>query len=388
MKRSEKEDMIKNLLRKSVRILFRLFNFELFSRAQTTAFLNAFKVVSYEAHPVNLPEVSDLINKHKIYFKAVQSTTENSTVWVYKSEQKKASLLPYGSVLTRGKVLCTDFNHRGVLQGLLTFNTRTPVATSVLIAPWTQYLDGIMFGGYYDFIINVFAKLCRMKNALSEQAFREALVAYPLFNTTYEREYLDLLGISPNRVYDSRLCKITFDTCVLGNSGHWFYPNIADILSMKKIVESTFLIRSTHQKRIYVSRAGRRRVLNENEVIALVKRYGFEVIEDVPRSVAEQYEIYRNAAFIIGPHGASFTNIIWCQPGTHLFELFSASYVPDHFHYLAQILKLRYSAYCYGSVRPGDLSKGVEEDIFVSIPEFEQCLNAIFKNQAGSATNF
>ena len=202
-----------------------------------------------------------------------------------------------------------------------------------------------MWGDYYDNVFLVAGKLCRIRDTLSEFDFTSALVVYPLFTTTYEPEYLALLGIETNRVFDSRTTNVTFDQCILADVGHWFYPNSADVAALRKHVLPQIPPATGPRDRIYISRSNRRCVLNESEVIDLLKQYNFRVIEDKPCSVAEQVAIYRNTGFIIGPHGTSFTNILWCQPGAHLFELFSPTYYPDFFRYLATLLGLGYSAY-------------------------------------------
>ena len=233
--------------------------------------------------------------------------------------------------------------------------------------------------GYYDFVILVAAKLCRIKETLPASFFEEAAVSYPLFNTAYERDYLNLLGIGPDRTIDSRQQAVTFDACILANSGHWFYPNPADILALKRQVERALSPRKTERKRIYISRAGRRKIANEAALITLLKRYDFTIIDDKPRSVAEQVDIYKSASFIIGPHGASFTNIIWCEPGTHLLELFSPNMVADHFRYLAQLMNMTYSAYHHVIRMNEKHQHQLEDDIFVSIADLEQTLDKMCK---------
>ena len=298
-------------------------------------------------------------------------------MWQYTPVAPNTRLLPYGSLLANGRVLCVDFDSFHLRQNFLSHHKRDPIARPVIIAPWSHYLDGIAFGGYYDFVILVAAKLCRIKEALPEAIFREAAVVYPLFSTHYEREYLSLLGIDSNNIIDTRTHVIQFDTCILGNSGHWFYPNPADITALKRQVESILKPRITKRKRIYISRASRRKVANEAALIDLLRNYDFTLIDDKPRSVAEQVEIYKNASFIIGPHGASFTNIIWCEPGTHLLELFSPTLIVDHFRYLAQLMNMRYSAYHHVITMNERHQHHLEDDIFVSIADLEKMLNEL-----------
>src|SRR5690606_19657427 len=97
-----------------------------------------------------------------------------------------------------------------------------------------------------------------------------------------------------------------------GNGCGW-YPNFEDVLLMRKHILNKIKITPDTGKRIYISRSCRRKIINEEELITLLKKFDFTIIEDKPRTIAEQVSIYNNADFIIGPHGASFSNVIWCR---------------------------------------------------------------------------
>ncbi len=350
------------------------------NKAQTEAYLQPFQLfVSPEQH-VLLPEVPNAGNAITPVFSAAQAITEPVFVWQYQPGGKKTFQKPYGGIVTGQRLLCTDSTTSDYYRNTFHRRKRETSQTNTLIAPWSHYLDGFIWGGYYDFVMLVAGKLCRMKEALPESVFSEAVVAYPLFGTEYEKEYLALLGIAPERVVDSRTTNVVFDTCILGNIGHWFYPNVADILALRNHILAQTAPLQRSQNRIYVSRSNRRRVQNEAELIRLLAKYDFQIIEDKPRSVAEQIAMYRHASFIIGPHGASFTNILWCEPDTFLFELFSASYKPDFFRYMAQVLGLRYAAYHYGAPPVQNWATGLTDDLFVSIPDLERCLDRLLLN--------
>jgi capsular polysaccharide biosynthesis protein len=60
---------------------------------------------------------------------------------------------------------------------------------------------------------------------------------------------------------------------------------------------------------------GRRGVLNEEEFHSYLIKYGFAIIRLENYSIDEQINIFMNAKFIIGVHGAGLTNIIFSKPG-------------------------------------------------------------------------
>ncbi|GAB3794245.1 hypothetical protein GCM10028819_07330 [Spirosoma humi] len=347
------------------------------SKPETEAFLGRYQLARSPEKQVFIPGVQNQGELTKLIFSPVRAVTHQSFVWRYERGTKKAVQLPYGGILAEGKVLCLDFESYHLVKNWRGFSRRTILTYDTLIAPFSHYLDIVVFGGYYDFVILVAAKLSRMKAALPEQVFAQAALAYPLFKTTYEQEYLALIGIAPDHIFDSVAYDIRFDRCILANSGHWFYPDPADIFALKELVEAKLTIKRTNRSRIYVSRSTRRKVVNEAALLKLLEKYDFTIIDDKPRSVAEQVEIYKNASFIMGPHGASFTNIIWCEPRTHLFELFPANMIVDHFAYLSQVMDMRYSAYSH-VIKMGQTKHHIEEDVFVSIADLEKSLDLLF----------
>ncbi|QMW06076.1 glycosyltransferase family 61 protein [Spirosoma foliorum] len=369
---------LRDLLKTFLEALLKRFGVVLLTKQQTEEYLSPYIVAVSPETQIILHAVPNAAHPATLVFKPTEAVAHQSYVWYYKPALPRTTQLPFGGILTNTNVLCTDFERYHLVQNFLKKGSRTRIMHDILIAPWAHMLDGIAFGGYYDFVILVAAKLCRIREALPEAVFAEAVLAYPLFKTEYEREYLSLIGFTPDRTLDSRLYEVQFNECILGNSGHWFYPNLADIVALKKQVESQLKPVRTAHNRIYISRSGRRRVVNEDALIELLKRYNFTIVDDRPRSVAEQVAIYKNASFIIGPHGASFTNIIWCESGTHLFELFTSTMVVDHFRYLSQLMGMQYSAY-YHVIMMGNSRHSLEEDLFVSIADLEQSLNNLLQ---------
>ena len=355
-----------------------IFGFRLLSQNQTLAFLEKSQIAYHLKSQVNLPEVV-LHGKQEVIFKATLAESRQGFVWSFNASDVSARQLMYGAIKVDQNVLCTDFDHSSFYKLLIKTQKRLPKVTDTLIAPWAQFNDGITFGGYYDFVFLVFAKLCRIKEAMASDEFANAVIAYPLFHTEYEQEYLNMLDVDPESVVDSNIYNVKFNKVILGNSGHWFYPNIADIHALQKYVSSNLQISKTQNNRVYISRATRRKITNEPELIVLLKEFGFIIIEDRFRTIAKQVEIYKNASFIIGPHGASFSNVIWCEPGTHLFELFSPNYMPGHFLYLATLMGLEYTAYHNGEPKKNlSYSASLTEDITVSIKDLKDCLTALF----------
>jgi capsular polysaccharide biosynthesis protein len=79
--------------------------------------------------------------------------------------------------------------------------------------------------------------------------------------------------------------------------------------------------------RLYVSRsqAATRRLVNEEELLPLLREQGFRIIHAENMSLAEQAIEFSQASVIFGVHGAGFTNILFAPQSARLAEIFPAS---------------------------------------------------------------
>ncbi|NET72810.1 MAG: DUF563 domain-containing protein, partial [Sphaerospermopsis sp. SIO1G2] len=135
------------------------------------------------------------------------------------------------------------------------------------------------------------------------------------------------------------------------------------------------------QRRIYITRklAHSRRVINENEITNLLKRYGFETVILESMTVAEQALLFSQAEIIISPHGSGLTNLVFCQPNTKVIELFSPNYVYHCFWWISNLVGLDYY-YLLGKTLPGWYlhyflyPEEFTEDIFIKVEEVEETL--------------
>ena len=357
--------------------IFKIRGYTLLDSKQTFALLDLYRIRFSPKNTLVLPPVNNAGHSRKMLFQENEASSEAMYVWKYQSDKAKVVLSKYGSVILDGQVLCTDESVQSFFRDIWKRDTRPTKQVPAMIALFSHYQDGILYGGYYDYIFFVVAKLCRIKDAFPEEDHSKMPISYPIFKTDYEKEFMALLGVDMNNVVDTRECKLISSTVVIGSGASW-YPNIEDVLSLRRhILKNVSLIGNTGE-RVYISRSCRRKIVNEQELITLLKKFDLTVIEDIPRSVSEQISIYNNASFIIGPHGASFSNVVWCKPGAHLMELFSPNYKPDFFRYLAIAIGMNYSAnYEESKSSSVDYVDGLVEDIYVSIPAIESYLNKV-----------
>ena len=109
---------------------------------------------------------------------------------------------------------------------------------------------------------------------------------------------------------------------------HFIDCEFPQFLSMNDSIEmlKKFINPKTNveiSKKIYVTRedSSYRKVLNEGDVIAILREKGYKIINPQLYEIEEQIEIFSNAEKIIAPHGSNLANIIFCKPGTEIFEI-------------------------------------------------------------------
>ncbi len=79
--------------------------------------------------------------------------------------------------------------------------------------------------------------------------------------------------------------------------------------------------------RIYISRAAanQRRVLNEEEIIPVLQKYGFQVVKLEDLSFREQMGLFRDAEVVLAANGSGLANLVFCSDGARVIELFPCS---------------------------------------------------------------
>lgn len=113
---------------------------------------------------------------------------------------------------------------------------------------------------------------------------------------------------------------------------------------MLDIVKERAQAGRTRDRRIIISRkdAANRPLTNEPELIAIAAEFGFEPAVLSGKSVTEQIRLFASASHVIGAHGAGLVNVLFCQPGSVLFELHLSSALVWSIRRMAAISRLRY----------------------------------------------
>jgi Glycosyltransferase 61 len=222
--------------------------------------------------------------------------------------------------------------------------------------------------GYYHWLIDVAPKITAIQASMGGNP-GDLRWVFPRTGEAYESEILGMLGVSECQVIDSHgYHSVRVDSVRMVALPGWFHIQPAAALLRERLLPF-----GGHGvgDRIYLKRKGRRICLNENEVVRFLATKGFTMVEDEPRTVAEQIGIFRNARIIIAPHGAALSNLLWCLPGSTVIECFADGYCPEYYENLASFSGLHYS--CVGKTAQTHWT-GVSSNIHIDIHQLAECM--------------
>lgn len=69
-------------------------------------------------------------------------------------------------------------------------------------------------------------------------------------------------------------------------------------------------------RRIFLARGHGRRTYNQDELLEIAKGFGFEAVYPEQLSFREQAETFASAQIVMGPSGAAYANMLFCQKST------------------------------------------------------------------------
>lgn len=200
----------------------------------------------------------------------------------------------------------------------------------------------------------------------------------------FQKETLNLLGIPQHRIlngatYPHIISKRLFVPSFVRHQTCNIAPWVFQFLRRELMPKATTNMSPVHKKhRIYISRekAKSRRIVNESEVLNILEKYGFKKVFLESLSITEQMQLFASSEYVIAPHGAGLTNLVFCPQGTKVLEIFSPNYVSVSYWNICNQVGLDYY-YLFGR---GERSKANQdphkrlEDIDVNPIEFQKIL--------------
>jgi capsular polysaccharide biosynthesis protein len=162
----------------------------------------------------------------------------------------------------------------------------------------------------------------------------------------FEQVLADAIGVPTSQLF-------ALDSKAIYRFKHLIFPSAlcdlalteAKIAFVRRKLADGVAPSAGRRRRFYLSRSdrGARIIVNEAEIIEVLKRYGFETITPSDLSIREQAELFGQAEMLVGPHGAALTNMMFMAPGAVVLEL-AAKPWGALFFTLASACRLHYMA--------------------------------------------
>jgi len=181
-----------------------------------------------------------------------------------------------------------------------------------------------------------------------------------LFPFIYDKEFITVSTIPRYEAWEiDHFIFLSFVT----QPGSGYIPKQIIEFIQNKFFAYYQIRKTTNHRKIYISRkiARNRKILNEDSIIPILVKKGFEIVFLEKMSIKDQIQLFFESEVIIGPHGAGFSNIIFCQKNTKVLELFSSDNVRSFFFFLSKSNELNYD---YLICEKSDKNENFNVDIY------------------------
>jgi len=139
------------------------------------------------------------------------------------------------------------------------------------------------------------------------------------------------------------------------------------------------------KRRLFISRqkAAYRKLVYYDAIKLLLEQWDIEEFIAEDHSFEEQIHAFKEAELVLAPHGSGLSNIVFCETGAHVIELFSEEYTNALFLRLATNCGLSYDCVVDGDHFDRFTSReNIIIDIKVTFEQVEAALNR-WKKQIG-----
>lgn len=230
---------------------------------------------------------------------------------------------------------------------------------------------------YYHWMFDVLPRINLLKQSGVFDTIDKFIIDYS--DIPFQTETLARACIPPSKI--------------LRSNNHWnFHVKVNELVIPSLVspndtpsIEACLYLRSLFEKeiasdkggkKIYIQRLSGRTIINEAEILNILEPLNFQIVHPEKLTVSEQARLFADAEFIVGPHGAGFTNIVFCKPGTKVIDMFAPQWINPCYWILADALNLNYG-YIIGEKNEGMITENKGADIKIDIEKFKVLLDKL-----------
>ena len=315
--------------------------------------------------PVNYADMAD----NKTSFIRLKETINSCEL----IEINNAYISPFGVVFKNGLIIKESvysmFKPNSFLLSFfkkIFLNKVKKIKGTCVVAHHSYYQN------YYHFLLEILPRLFLVK----EQASTLKLIINKNI-PSFVREYIELFNFKEIVFIEDTEVAFAEKLVFPSYSSRGLAYNETIINEMSEWLRSKLfnLDNNAAPKKIFISRekARYRNTINEEEVFAILEKKGFVKFNLDEPSIKSQANFFKNAEYIVGSHGAGFSNMIYSPNCKLVVDIIHENHPQDCFYNLANVFDIDYYYFqCKGT---GKNSYANNDDINVDLFKFEQIIN-------------
>ncbi len=196
-----------------------------------------------------------------------------------------------------------------------------------------------------------------------------------------------ILGITEKKLINSLKYKHIFADKILSIDHPWYHkgnfqdqvkkvPKWVVFVNRKIFLKSAKKFKSS--KKIFLDRSKSKfnhcQIFNQKTIDNWIQRNYIKIYKPEKIPLENQIYLFKNASIILGAHGAAFTNIIFCKPGTKIIEIIPSDHPSRKCERISKILKFKYFRI---TTKSDNTDKNFPYRIHLEKKHFKQINNAV-----------
>ncbi len=201
---------------------------------------------------------------------------------------------------------------------------------------------------YGHWLVESLPRLLLIERAYDISALKIILIdRNDKINNVYVQS-LAFLGVNPaNIVWYKDLARVDRVIYASPVTIHPWIKSRICVEALERIAQAVASDGMSQHKKIYISRnvdSPNRKMMNDAEIIEIVRRRGYEIVNCGNLTFEEQVRMFSGATHIVGNLGAGFTNLAFSPRGVRILALMSPLMEDDFFYDLVSLKEGHYWA--------------------------------------------
>jgi capsular polysaccharide biosynthesis protein len=355
-----------------------------------------YKVI-YKDYVTELPIAKDFFNKVAPYtvYDKFESISDSNYLIHYKDDYEVLKIpfgriysnnIDYVSIITSDNKLVNKFSYQFIVDKRATIKDHKILKQWLFIPPVN--IDGNVFsllagfGATHNIAHWFFDSIPRIHLLKESGMFEETnFFIVPRYIYDYHIDSLNLLGIDKEKVIVGKEDTHIIAKNLIVSSHPRGDRSFLLPLWITQFLRTAYLHENDKEKslpkRVFISRKDSklRQITNEDELVKLLKEFGFETVLLSRYPLLEKIKLFFNAEIIVSASGAGLTSLFFGDKKSAIVEIFPEGFVFTHYYNIAYHVGMSYFPLICKTDKPAkDMVSGQLEDMHVDIKEMKKIL--------------